>query len=384
MQTTDSDLSALPTSIFRRVFLLYGGLAIISFTFSYLGGGFRYSPLSLPWHFLGWIYSASLALVIDYGRRLCVPPKSSRAYRALFLAPALVQIGLNISRSIIYIGFDDASLGENLYFLMGALAVGLALVGVRLLQSAYIAHTTRLDISVADLESPIPSEDGASSVTNIPSHLLGQGDSYIDRVIKSVVGRSMKSEHVASISMIIMIVLVMVGGMASFGLWAFTHADRISSLEAERNKLISLQADMKEVRDKLTTGSEDAKAQLDRLIKFIDQNYSTSESFKETLNRLSVQSQTNYADIAIRVTIAVLTIFLVQVFFSVYKYNRHLAIMLAAKAEALELAGNDAAARKELSREAVSIVKESVPGFGPHPRTPIEEATSMAERFRKS
>lgn len=102
--------------------------------------------------------------------------------------------------------------------------------------------------------------------------------------------------------------------------------------------------------------------------------------YEATLERLKEESKSNYADIAIRVTIAVLTIFLVQVFFSVYKYNRHLAIMLSAKAEALELVSNDDDARKELSREAVSIVKESIPGFGPNPRTPMEEAGRITER----
>jgi hypothetical protein len=330
------------------------------------------------------MYTASVALVLDYGRRLCVPPKGSRAYRSLFLAPALVQLGQDFSRSLFFRELDNSDLGQNLSLLMGVLEITLAFIGVRLLWSAYIAHTTRFDVPSMESKAPISPKDDAPSVANIPYLLLGRGDGYIDRVINSVMGRSMKSEHVASFSLIIMIVLVLVGGMASFGLWAFTHADRISSLEAERNKLISLQADIKEVRDKFSTSSEDAKARLDRLIKFIDQNYSTSESYKEALNRLSIQSQTNYADIAIRVTIAVLTIFLVQVFFSVYKYNRHLAIMLAAKAEALELAGNDVDARKDLSREAVNIVKESVPGFGPHPRTPINEATRMIDGFGKN
>lgn len=376
----DSSLPAIPLG--RRILLLYGGLAIASFTASYLSGALRFYALPLPWPFVSWAGAAAIALVIEYGRRLCIPLRNGRGYRMVFLVPALIQIGQDITSLDIGRTTGERVLVEAIYFLLANLDVIVIFFGVRLLHAAYRTRIAPIDVQLVSSETAVPPEN-TSPAQNFPSTLLGRGDGYIDRVIRSVTGRSIKSENMASISLIVMMILVIAGGMASFGLWALTHADRISTLEAERNKLISLQSDVKEVRDKLNA-SEDVKAHLDRLNKFIDQNYSTSESYKEALNRLSLQSQTNYADIAIRVTIAVLTIFLVQVFFAVYKYNRHLAIMLAAKAEALELAGNDDDARKELSREAVNIIKESVPGFAPYLRTPIEEATRMVEKLGKT
>lgn len=159
--------------------------------------------------------------------------------------------------------------------------------------------------------------------------------------------RSTKSEGTANFSLYVMLGLVFVGGMASSGLWALTDADRFNSQEAERNKLLALQSDVKGLREELGPGGEDLKNQLDRVVGYIGRNYQTSPTYEETLKRLSLQSQTNVADIAIRVTIAVLTIFLVQVFFSVYKYNRHLAIMHARGQDRGPRAGRERRGRAE-------------------------------------
>ena len=107
------------------------------------------------------------------------------------------------------------------------------------------------------------------------SYSLGQGNSYVDRVIHSVQERTIKTEGVANFSLIIMLILVFVGGMASFGLWAFTHADRINTLEAERNKLISLQNQINEIKGTTTINEEITRAKFDRINKFIDDKYLT-------------------------------------------------------------------------------------------------------------
>lgn len=379
MQTTDFDPPISTSSILRRIIINYVGFTLVSFTFSYLYGELRYSSMGVQWHFLNWGAALLTALILDYARRLAIPRRRGWIYKALYLAPGINQISRDAVR---WIGVDPRLTFEGIWIILYFLDAALLILGVRLLQSAYTAHVTRSNLSAVESDAHGTSAHDTSHA-DASSYSLGQGNDYIDRVIHSVLRRSMKSERAASFSLTIMLTLVMIGGMASFGLWVFTHADRVSTLEAERNKLISLQAEMREIRDKLGTGSEELKAQFDRLFKYIEQNYSTSASYEATLNKLSLQSQTNLADIAIRVTIAVLTIFLVQVFFSVYKCNRHLAIMLAAKAEALELAGNNDDARKELSLEAVNIVKESVPGFGSRPRTPIEEAVRAAEKLSK-
>jgi hypothetical protein len=308
-----------------------------------------------------------------------MPRRKSLTSRLLFIIPAATQV---IQNGVYTDRFEFFIYRELINFVAWGVECGAVIVGVWLLHSGYKFRTTSLDHQSVSENFAVTTNEPESRDA-LRTNLLGRGDGYIDRVIHSVINRSLKSERIATFSLIVMLVLVLIGGMASFGLWAFTHADRISSIESERNKLTLLQAEMQELKQELTSSDQAAAAKLDRLLKFVDQNYKTSPSYEATLNRLSQQSQSNYADIAIRVTIAVLTIFLVQVFFAVYKYNRHLAIMLSAKAEALELAGSDDDARKELSHEAVSIVKEAVPAFGAQPRTPIEEAARLAAKIGK-
>lgn len=338
------------------------------------GSRFTIIPLTL----LAWTFSATAAFVLEYSRSLCIPQRNSIVFRSLFVAPALIQI----SQNIINLTYPVWAYRELLSFMLWFFDAALAIIGVLLLHSAYKSRAALLNSGDPNAASLSVATNEVEQHEAVLANLLGRGNGYIDRVILSVIDRSFKSERMATFSLIIMLILVLIGGMASFGLWAFTHADRISSIEAERNKLTVLQAEMQEIKERLGSSNE-ATAKLDQLLRFVDQNYKTSPSYEATLNRLSQQSQSNYADIAIRVTIAVLTIFLVQVFFAVYKYNRHLAILLSAKAEALELVGNDDDARKELSREAVSIIKETVPGFASHPRTPIEEISRLADKVRR-
>jgi hypothetical protein len=384
METIPNDSVDAPRQIITRVIMMYTGLAILSITFSFLSGVFRVSSLQPPVFIVGWLEATVMAILIDYSRRLGETSTNRLTHRIWILVPAVIRVSQDLLQLINYrYEFTYVSVRET-YLLLAESRLLIIFCVAFWLTSAY-----RRKVHNKQTNST-PTTDLGTLDTTIPSQVkkgivpLGVGEETIGRVIISVVRRSLRSEQIATFSLRVMIVLVIVGGMASFGLWMFTHADRISSLESERIKLLALQSEIKDTRDKLgAAATDDIKAQLDRVNKFIDQNYSGSESFKDTLNRLSLQSQTNYADIAIRVTIAVLTIFLVQVFFSVYKYNRHLAIILAAKAEALELVGSDDGARKELSKEAIGIVKESIPGFGAQPKTPLEQLVSAFEKVRK-
>lgn len=369
----------------RVIIICYTLTALTSGAFGYLTG--RIFP---PWFLTTWAAMLSIALLLEYGRRFLTSDRGVVFFRWLVGAPLLLQLGIDVADWYQQSHFMERRVVELLIFILRFISISLLMLGVRLV--AYEWARKVRDTTFTEETKP-DTADGArvgghdvveSNIREESSlPLLGQGNTYLDRVIRSVIGRSAKSESAAGFSLGIMLFLVMIGGGASVGLWAFAHAERIKSLEYERSKLLNLQSHVMAVQDKLTAGSEDAKAQLNRLVTFIDDNYKEDEKYKTTLYNLTVQSQTNAADIAIRVTIAVLTIFLVQVFFAVYKYNHYLADMLAAKAEALELAGNDTDARKKLSREAASIVREGVPGFGAAPRTPIEEATRLAEKFAK-
>jgi hypothetical protein len=375
--TSDSNISGTP--VLRRILLIYGGLAVITLSILYLNG---LEAEELFYIAMAWFFASSMALIFGYSRRLGAPNRRSIFYRYFYLAPSLARV---LDLLVLLLRHRDIGYSFRNYYTL----INIIIYVFDIFIMFFCAHLLRLALidrvrpNTAELSVQNSPDVEAVPFSDNSFALLGQGTDYINRVVRSVIGRSIKSESTARFSLTVMLILVMVGGMASFGLWAFTHADRISTLEYERSKLINLENEVKAIRDKLGEGVDTVKPQLDRLLKFIDDNYSDSESYKADLARLSQQSQSNYADIAIRVTIAVLTIFLVQVFFSVYKYNRHLAIMLAGKAEALELVRNDDEARKELSREVISIVKETIPGFGSHPRTPIEEAIRATENIRK-
>lgn len=359
-----------------RILAIYGGLALLSLFYQFLGGRFRnwwggYDLFELAFAPVYWAYVAAIALILDLGIRQRLSAQENRAYYLLWLAPALIRIGQD------FILVKQLPLAL-LYPLLSLFQVALLLFGVGLLWRAYRSQATGATGAVTKTAGAEQSKHLESTAD--PLFMLGRGNGYVDRVIRSVLGRSAKAERAASFSLGVMLILVLVGGMASFGLWVFTHADQISTIEAERKKLLDLASEMEGLRN---SSDQEVKNRADRLLDFVKQNYSNSTTLEGTLSRLTTQSQTNVADIAIRVTIAVLTIFLVQVFFSVYKYNRHLGSLLAAKAEALELAANDEDARRELSHEAIAVVKESVPGFGPQPRTVYEQAIGVAEKFAK-
>lgn len=371
-----------PRSHLGRILLSYGVLLLLSLIYRYLRGefqdlnGFREMSIVLSWTTFGWARAAAEAWLVDFGVTMSRPGRSRSILRCLYVAPALFQVGKDMAELLIFRSYVGLIAATCWYLFDAALLwIGITIVWTtfsRFVRSAHLAGGDE-----PRTMKPTYADGRFTEDTPVP---LGQGNSYLDRVIRSVFLRSSKAERAASFSLTVMLILVLVGGMASFGLWVFTHADRIATIESERNKLISLQTEMQGLRNK---SDQELKDRIDRLLKSVEQYYSTSSSYEGTLNRLSTQSQTNLADIAVRVTIAVLTIFLVQVFFSVYKYNHHLASVLAAKAEALELVSNDDEARGELSHEAIAIVKESVPGFGAQPRTPYEQAAALAEKFSK-
>lgn len=384
MEGTRTHLPESALAIITRVALLYTLFALLSLSFSFVGGVFRYEPWTLLYSIMGWLQAALIALTAEYSRRLVSGPKTALADTFFLGMPAFAQLFADASQFLFVRSGPAFSIAQSFlissyvidYFVFFIIGRWLLLAHRNKGQSTDQGETRSTQAVVVEGEDLAP--ELKKDITR-----LGAGEGSVDRVINSVIWRSIKSERIATFSLRVMIILVIVGSMASFGLWIFTHADRISLLEAEQTRLVRLQGEVKDLKDKLGAGATDEiKAQLDRVNKVIADNYSNEQSFKETMDRLNLQSQTNYADIAIRVTIAVLTIFLVQVFFSVYKYNRHLAIMLAAKAEALELAGSDETARKELSREAITIVKESIPGFGAHPKTPLEQIAQAFERVR--
>jgi hypothetical protein len=201
------------------------------------------------------------------------------------------------------------------------------------------------------------------------------------RVTDAVRQRSRQTSETARLSMIIMIVLVLLGGGASVGLWFVGQLDRVRSLELERKKLVYLSSQFTGQSDR--TPQELSKALIE-LQKVVRDNYTQEQSYQSLLREISASMQTSWPDIAIRATIAVLTLFLVQIFFAVYKYSQHLSNLLAAKAEALELVGVAEQDRRQLRKEMISLAKERTPTFGAGPNTPLQELLDLLEKLKKA
>ena len=77
----------------------------------------------------------------------------------------------------------------------------------------------------------------------------------------------------------------------------------------------------------------------------------------------------NWEHIAMRGTIAALTIFLVQIFFHIFKYNQTQESLLSSKAEVLELYKEDEPKRKDLRAYFLSKI-DSNPAFSKSPKAP--------------
>lgn len=155
MQMPVFDPSVSSKDRFRRILLLYCGLATLSLSVSFLSGVFKYSSsFALPYFFVGWTYSVTIGLVLDYGRRMSVPPKNGRAYRILFLAPAVTQMAQDAVRSLNFFRSDSFSFVQPLFLMISVLDLSIAIISLVLLRSVYIAHTNRAYMSVVESKSP--------------------------------------------------------------------------------------------------------------------------------------------------------------------------------------------------------------------------------------
>jgi hypothetical protein len=226
MQTAPSHVSALPreSSILLRILPTYLVLAVSSIALSYLSGAFSFN---LYWMVTSWISAAIQAFVLEYSRDLSVPRRKGFAFQIFFTIPAVTQLVQDFALTD---RFDLRQYNFLVFLVMWIVRTGALIVGVWLLHSAYKFRASSLNDLQPAPENPTVAINDLQSRNADPTTLLGRGNDYVDRVIHSVVSRSSQSERMASFSLVVMLVLVLIGGMASFGLWAFTHADRISSI----------------------------------------------------------------------------------------------------------------------------------------------------------
>ena len=328
----------------------------------------RIEPRTLPSYFSAGtrlFLALSIFVLFDILSRLCF----DRWLRTLGLVTA-VYVALAVShefnfdsREISPMVFKDIAAGIIFFY------VSVAILRVlRVQPSPQSSNTAAL---------PVP----LTQPGTVEQNALGAGQTPLDRVARALLRRSMESETAARWGMLIMIVLVLVGGGASIGFWFQSQESRIRDLAEERGQLSRLAIKLDDaVAQTKDPGIAKDWTELGQSLKNSLATTKSSEAlYQQLLNEARISEKTSWQDIAIRATIAILTLFLVQIFFSVFRYNRSLSNLLAAKAEALELTKDDPEAVHQLRLQVTSVLSASLPSFSSGPRTPLDSLVDAAK-----
>jgi hypothetical protein len=238
-----------------------------------------------------------------------------------------------------------------------------------------------------------------------PGALLGTENNVIDRVILSMLFRAEASVRTSKFSILIMIILVCIGGTASVGTVALDQFSKVRELEKHRGNLIKL-SDQFLGNNLRVTVTRDTSAYEDPYegsvgsrkrfhtdiyiqdsltlasIKYtLEELYGSKDSYKDIIDKINQQSTFSTNEIIMRISIAALTLFLVQVFFHIYRFNQKQATSLFTRSEVFELHKENDADKKNL-REILASKLEESPKFGKSPSTPIEQVINIAEKAK--
>jgi hypothetical protein len=236
----------------------------------------------------------------------------------------------------------------------------------------------------------------SNGILSEPEHLLGQGNTKFDRVIRALFYRVNRSEKTAKLSLAIIVLLVFIGGSISIGTIALDQFSKLRQLEKVRqNMLFAIdQIDRRNFHFDLQD-SKDSTVSIERQLDNVIANsiktaveatfgdLEDTKNYKQLLENIQKKESYNINEIIMRVAIAALTFFLVQVFLRIYKYNQQQSTSLLTKAEVLELF-NEEGADKEKLRELLASKIEGNPKFGNTPTTPIEQIINIADKAKSN
>jgi hypothetical protein len=250
----------------------------------------------------------------------------------------------------------------------------LNVIAFSLLFYALIATILRLNNFLSFLQTIKIGYENIQQEASQSHEILGKGNTTIDRVIGSTVSRASSASKMIIVSLAMMVILVLIGGSASIGTLALNEIEKVRELEKEKQKMVSITMSMLNLRDSVSINTiakeRGAWLRISNKLKEINAN-SYDDLIKNSLREKNI----SWEDIAMRVTIAALTLFLVQIFFHIYKYSQQQESNLFAKAEILELYKDEDADKKDLRKGMLDKLEASV-SFGKTPRTPTEQMLS--------
>ncbi|WCO03554.1 hypothetical protein [Psychroserpens ponticola] len=198
----------------------------------------------------------------------------------------------------------------------------------------------------------------------------------LDKVIISIEERVSISSKRVFFSLIAMIVIVIVGSSASFGTVALNEANKIRELEAERIKMLTTTRLLK------NTSDEKLNEKLTEIKKLIEDRYGKNNDYKVLISNIEKESYISWPDIAMRITIAALTLFLVQIFFHIYKYNQRQESSLLTKIELFKLFTDEKAQLDDLRNGLISKVNSEIE-FEKSPSSPTEQIINVIGKSKE-
>ena len=226
--------------------------------------------------------------------------------------------------------------------------------------------------------------------------LLGQGATIIDRVIKSLLYRANRSEKTAKLSLVLIVILVFIGGSISIGTIALDQFSKLRQLEKVRQEMLSVvdKLDLNKMRISYLNSKDsierftikhdkDIARSIQESIIITFGSLEDTKNYKQLLENIQKKESYNISEIIMRVAIAALTFFLVQVFLKIYKYNQQQNTILLTKAEVLELFNEPGSDMKKLREILASKIEEN-PKFGNTPSTPIEQIINIADKAKSN
>lgn len=197
----------------------------------------------------------------------------------------------------------------------------------------------------------------------------------LDKIIFSIEERVTLASKRIFFSLIAMIVIVIVGSSASFGTVALNEANKIRELESERIKMLTASRQLKNV------DNENYQEKLKEIQKLIEDKYGKNNDYKELIGNIEKESYISWPDIAMRITIAALTLFLVQIFFHIYKYNQRQESNLLSRIEVFKLYTDEKAELNQLRNGLVSKINSNVE-FEKSPTSPTEQIINIIEKSK--
>ncbi len=210
------------------------------------------------------------------------------------------------------------------------------------------------------------------------------------KIQQELQARILDKKSQSTIMLVIIFTIVGFGAFFSIGTVALNEYRSVKELNDAVRRLSDETNDLKDLRERSRRDYVIDSINLRRFenkvsnIQNLLSAYKDIASEKAIAERLKLyeSNKLQWDQIIMRVSLAILTVFLVQIFFNVYKYHQVQTNYLENKLEALRLfaLSENEEEQKQFRKTILSNINKS-PGFGKDPSSPIDQVIKMAEKI---